>query len=654
MASTRYAFPKREAGMKLRIVLLACIFAMPANAAVTNLTVEKIGPLPGGYELMEGHFSGALAPNDPHNAIITDIKLAPKNAAGRVEYTATFAIARPTGSTSGVLVYDVSNRGRGAAAAIGDGHINVLSGWQGDLDEGTGLQRIDLPSAPVTGPAFVRFMDMPAGTSTMPVKGGPQGGYGGRTFEAATADGARLYTGVSDDRPSEQKEVPKSDWAFADCGATPFPGKPDLTKLCVKGGFDPKLAYTLAFTAKNPKVFGIGYAATRDLVAFLRYDGSAANPLAGKVRWTIGRGVSQSGNFLRSLIDLGFNTAEDGRIVFDGLNPIVGPRMLSMNHRFASPGGLVSLYEIGSEGTNWWSSYNDGARGQGKHSLLDRCLKDKTCPKIAEIFGSTEFWDLRASPDFVGSDARADIPLPANVRRYYNAGAPHNGGRGGFDLVTPATQACVLISNPNPASDTSKAVFAGLVDWVTKGTEPPPSIYPTLASGALVTPAAYDRAFPKIAGVPRPAYSPTYQYDLGKSFDYADLTGVVTVAPPRIIKAVPQLMPRIDADGNELDGIRSPLISAPLGTYVGWNVFAAGFQKGRFCNNIGGYIPFAATKVERQAKGDPRLSLEERYPSHAAYVAKVKAQADKLVAQRYMLPADAARIVKEAEAAKLQ
>ncbi|HSS13834.1 MAG TPA: hypothetical protein VLL04_08070, partial [Rhizomicrobium sp.] len=143
--------------MKLRIVLLACIFAMPANAAVTNLTVEKIGPLPGGYELMEGHFSGALAPNDPHNAIITDIKLAPKNAAGRVEYTATFAIARPTGSTSGVLVYDVSNRGRGAAAAIGDGHINVLSGWQGDLDEGTGLQRIDLPSAPVTGPAFVRF-----------------------------------------------------------------------------------------------------------------------------------------------------------------------------------------------------------------------------------------------------------------------------------------------------------------------------------------------------------------------------------------------------------------------------------------------------------------------------------------------------------------
>ena len=239
------------------------------------------------------------------------------------------------------------------------------------------------------------------------------------------------------------------------------------------------------------------------------------------------------------------------------------------------------------------------------------------------------------------------------MRRYYNAGAPHNGGRGGFDHLTPATQACVLSSNPNPASDTNRAVFAALVDWVTKGTEPPPSIYPTLASGELITPAAYEKAFPKIAGVPRPAYSPTYQYDLGKSFDDADLTGAITMVPPRILKEIPQLVPRADADGNELGGIRSPLISAPLGTYVGWNVFAGGFEKGRFCNNIGGYIPFAATKAERLAKGDPRPSLEERYPSHAAYVAKVKTQADALVARRYMLAEDAARIVSEAEAAKV-
>src|ERR1700761_781378 len=473
--------------MKLRTLLLACLFVTPAEAAVTSLTVEKTTSLAGGYELLEGHFRGALDPADKHNAGVNDIGIAPRNGAGKVEYSATFAIARPTGAMSGVLVYDVPNRGKGAAQAIGDGHVNVVSGWQGDLDDGPGVQLINVPSAPVNGPATVRFMNMPAGTSTMPVKGGPQGNQGGRGFDVATADGARLYTGTSDDRPKEQALVPKSDWAFADCSSTPFPGKPDLTKLCVKGGFNPALAYTLAFTAKNPKLFGIGLAATRDLVAFLRYEGGASNPLAGQVRWAIGRGVSQSGNYLRSHIDLGFNTTEDGRIVFDGLNPIVGPRMLSINHRFASPGGLVSLYELGSDGLDWWSSYDDAARGQGKHSLLDRCLKDKTCPKIAEIFGSTEFWDLHASLDFVGTDARADIPLPANVRRYFNAGAPHNGGRGGFDLVTPATQACVLSSNPNPASDTSRAIFAGLVDWVTKGTEPPPSTYPTLAAGALIT-----------------------------------------------------------------------------------------------------------------------------------------------------------------------
>jgi len=134
--------------------------------------VEKISPMAGGYELLEGHFSGALDPGDPHNAIIYDIKLAPKNAAGRVEYTATFAIARPTGSTSGVLVYDVvqsrpGRRRRPSATAIS----TSSAAGQGDLDDRPGVQRIDVPSAPVTGPAIVRFMDMPAGTTTMPVKG---------------------------------------------------------------------------------------------------------------------------------------------------------------------------------------------------------------------------------------------------------------------------------------------------------------------------------------------------------------------------------------------------------------------------------------------------------------------------------------------------
>jgi hypothetical protein len=372
------------------------------------------------------------------------------------------------------------------------------------------------------------------------------------------------------------------------------------------------------------------------------------------MRWAIGRGVSQSGNYLRAFVNLGFNTAEDGRIVFDGLNPIVAMRMNSMSYRFAAPGGLVGLYEVGNDGINWWSDYNDTVRGEGSHGLLDRCRMDDRCPKVTEIMGSAEFWNLRASVNYVGTDLKADIPLPANVRRYYNAGTHHNGGRGGFDLVTPPVNACMLSSNPNPSSDTNHAIFSALVEWVTKGTEPPPSKYPLLSAGNLITPEAYAKTFPLVPGQPRPAYSPLYQYDFGKGFNTPDMTGAMGATPPGIVKTIPQLVPRADADGNELDGIRSPLLSAPLGSYVGWNITASGFEQGRYCGNTGGYIPFAATRTERLAKGDPRPSLEERYPSHAAYVAKVKAQADTLVAQRYMLPADAARIVAEAEAAKLQ
>ncbi len=641
--------------MKLRVIWLACLFAGSAQAAVTKLTVEKTMPMAGGYELLEGHFSGALDPGDKHNALVNDIALAPRDATGRVEYSATFTIARPVdmAQASGVLVYDVPNRGKAAAIVTGDGHVNVASGWQGDIEEGPGRQYAVVPSTPVTGPAYVRFIDVAAGTITMPVKGGPQGSQGGRGFDVATAAGARLHTGTSDDKPTDQQEVPRTDWAFADCDASPFPGKPDLTKLCVKGGFDPKLAYTLAFTAKNPKVLGIGFAATRDLISFLRYDASAANPLAGRMRWAIGRGVSQSGNFLRAFTNLNFNTAENGKIVFDGIEPIVAMRMNSMSYRFAAPGGLVGLYEIGNDGINWWSDYDDTVRGTGRHGLLDRCRAANQCPKVAEIMGSAEFWNLRASADYVGTDMKADIPLPANVRRYYNAGVHHNGGAGGFNLTTPPIAACVLASNPAPTSDTNQAVFAALVDWVTKGAEPPASNYPSLAAGSLITPEAYDKAFPHIPGMPRPTYSPFYQYDFGKGFTTADMSGAMSITPPRIVRTIPQLFPRIDADGNELDGIRSPLVAAPLGSYVGWNITAAGFEKGRYCGNTGGYIPFAATKAERLAKGDPRPSLEERYPSHAAYVAKVKAQADALVARRYMLKADADRIVSEAGAAKI-
>ncbi len=644
--------------MKTKLLVLAGLLATtPASAAVSRFMVEKTTPMPGGYELLEGHFFGLLDPNDALNANINDIKLAPRNAAGKVEYSATFAVAKPVdvSRSSGMLIYDVPNRGGGQAVNLGDGHVNVVSGWQGDLEEAPGVQSLRVPAAKINGPAYVRFMDIPADTKTLSIRGGTPGKQGGRVFEVATEENAKLFAGASDNQAGMQNEIQGRNFAFADCSKTPFPGTLDLTKLCVKEGFDPKLAYTLAFTARDPKVLGIGFAATRDLVTFLRHaqrdEAGNPNPLAGKMRWAVGRGVSQSGNFLRAFVNLGFNTGENGLQVFNGINPIVAMRMNSMSYRFASPGGLVGLYEIGNDGTNWWSEYDDKVRGLGKHSLLDRCSTSGHCPKVVEILGSAEFWNLRASVNFVGTDAKSDIPLPANVRRYYNPGTHHNGGRGGFQRAGVPISACILAANPNPTSDANRALFKALLDWVSDGVEPPPSRYPTLAAGQLITPEAYDRAFPAILGQPRPAYSPLYQYEFGKDFNVADMTGAISVNPPQIVRTIPQLFPWTDADGNEMDGIRSPLLQVPLGSYVGWNITASGFQAGRYCGNTGGYIPFAATRAERLAKGDPRPSLEERYPSHAAYVARVKAAADELVVQRYMLAADAARIVTEAQSA---
>ena len=270
-----------------------------------------------------------------------------------------------------------------------------------------------------------------------------------------------------------------------------------------------------------------------------------------------------------------------------------------------------------------------------------------------ETFGSLEFWYLRESPDLVGTDAKEDIPLPANVRRYFFPGTTHGGGRGGFSTATPKPpNGCLLPANPNPESDTMRALTDALVDWVTKGTEPPPGSYPKLSLGQLVPATKAAMGFPTIPGAPSPdgVVNPVYDYDFGPQFNYNDLSGVVTKQPPTIRQVLPTLGARSDADGIDVGGVPSVLRQAPLGTYLGWNLYAAGFNKGNICGTNGGYIPFAKTKAERLAAGDPRPSLEERYKTHEGYVAAVKAAANKAVTERFLLREDADRLIAEAAA----
>ena len=646
----------------------ALILAFPGSAAVTRLVVEHSEPLgQDGYEKLTGHFYGELDPKLPLNAIITDIQLAPRNAHGMVEYNATFIILKPTdmAKSSGVLLYFVPNRGRINLTSGGffsdarkHGHVLVASGWQGDLEPGKDVEMMVVPVAKnpdgssITGPVIARFSDMPADVTSLPIlRGGVPG-----TADPASLDTAHatLTRRISED--GKQIPLASSDWAFADCSQVPFPGKPDPRKVCLKGGFNPAYLYELAYTAKDPKVYGIGFAATRDLNSFLRYalqdDTGGVNPLRGKITATVSQGNSQSGNFLRSFIHLGFNQDETGRIVFDGCNPNIAVRQQAMNFRFSAPSGAAAMYEPGSDAVVWWEDFPDSARHRTTAGLLDRCRATETCPKIVETFGSSEFYNLRASPDLVGTRADRDIPLPSNVRRYFFPGVSHGGGPGGFDPNPKQQSCCELTPNPNPSSDTLRALQTALVEWVVKGVLPPPSQYPRLDRGELVEPNWAAMGFPAIPGVPLPdgIITPLYEYDLGPHLHYNDLSGIVSMAPPAIRQVLPTLVPRVDTDGNEVAGVASTLHQSPLGTYTGWNTNATGFYKGHIRANAGGYIPFAKTKAERLASGDPRPSIEERYGSHDKYVAHVRAAAERLVRGRYLLKDDADRLIAQAEA----
>jgi len=274
-----------------------------------------------------------------------------------------------------------------------------------------------------------------------------------------------------------------------------------------------------------------------------------------------------------------------------------------------------------------------------------------------------------------GTDAKADLPLPENVRRYYIASSNHGGGAGGFDTSLPGAALpktgpmCpgnnfgtgVLPANPVPHGETVNALRHHFRQWVMKGTPPPPSRYPTLAAGQLGEASKAGIGMPALPGlrptIPEPDFiMPVHDLDWGPGFNAVDGSGVPSLAPPRIRQVLKMWAPKVDADGNELGGVPVVLLDAPLGTYLGWNVTAGGdrpFHAGQICNYVGGMIPFARTKAEREAGGDARLSLEERYGDHAGYVAAVKKAAARAMAEGFLLEPDAQALIRAVEASKV-
>ena len=330
------------------------------EARVTRIEILKVEPAPapagaaGQYQKITGKAHGQLDPSDPKNALITDIQFAPRNASGKVEYIATFALIKPVdmAKASGVLMYLVVNRGNGVPTASPDGHVSLVSGWQGDVLPTTINQTIQVPRAhnpdgsSITGPFVVRLTEQTGSTAALIIPRNTPSPYPPATLDTAKAS---LMSAASESATGVKGGVVKfssSDWAFADCRTAPFPGTPDPAHLCVKGGFNPALLYELQYVVKDPLVLGVGLAATRDVNSFFRYEkqdeAGTPNPVAGSIRWAISEGSSQSGTFLRAYIRLGFNQDEKGRVVWDGSNPHIASRVIDLNRRFALPGGTVS------------------------------------------------------------------------------------------------------------------------------------------------------------------------------------------------------------------------------------------------------------------------------------------------------------------------
>src|SRR5438034_833374 len=675
-----------------RIVALVLTFSLwvaPVHAHVKKIVIDKkvspafngqsFGPA-GQYETLAGRAFGELDPNDPHNAIITDIKLAPRNANGRVEYIASFFLVKPVDlSKSSHLMWQyVPNRGGRITippASRNDGDIGLSSGWQGDNSGRTvpadDNDWVTVPIAknadgsPVTGLVLGRIVNASGVDSRPMIVNANPVPYKPMTLDTAKATLTTHRAESMDGKITEGPAIASSDWAWAKCSATnPFPGTPDPTQICLKNGFDPKLLYQVVFTSQDAYVLGIGFAAFRDVASFFKYETKdeegTPNPVAGNVAWVISRGQSQSGNFLRAMIHLGFTQDEKNRKVYDGSWPIIAGKRVTLNTRFALPDGAGKLYEAGPEGPQWWNDWPDPVRGLPAKGILDRCTASNSCPKIVEHFGAAEMWGLTLSPAFVGTSTEKDIPLPANVRRYYIPSTQHGGGQGGFNVNPPNAPMCpgpnfgvgMFAANPVPHTETVNALRYHFRNWVMKDIPMPASVYPTLANRNLVDPTKEAVGFPTIPGVPVHAptglINPVLDYDWGSEFNYIDGSGVRTKVPPTIKRAIKMKVPRVDADGNELGGVPVVLREAPLGTYLGWNVVAAGFNQGKLCNYAGGMIPFARTKAERDATGDPRLSLEERYKNHDGYIAAVRAAAAKAVAAGFLLQPDADKLIADA------
>jgi hypothetical protein len=656
---------RSQLGLMLMVALaLATINPTPpADARIIRLEILSVqSPTFGGlsfgsvgtYEKLFARAYGEVDPSNRRNSLITDIDLAPRNSSGMVEYSADVHIIKPVDMSKGNqrIFYDVVNRGNkghGAFNEVGGnnpttaaeagtgllmrrGYTLVFSGWEdeGLVPPGNNRALAKLPSA--RNPDGSSVVE---NTITEVIFDNATGTDFELTYRAANLDQSQAkmlvhnHTRFVGGPLVDRVEVPTSVWSYVDDTTVRINRADPFLAL-----YDQGAAYEFAYPAKDPQILGLGLAATRDVVSFLRHDTSAENPLRSAIEYVIAHGSSQSGRYLKGFTYWGFNEDESGRKVFEGIQPkISGAHAISSNDRFGDTNATGRSYQRHLSAKQEFP-FTYEVRFDPVSGLTDgifaRCQVTDTCPKVMHTDSANEAY-LKPTALVTTDGLGNDIPLPDNVRVFMVAGTQHG------PSATPQTTAtCQQLSNPNPHNPTVRALYMALDDWATKGIRPPGSRYPRVSDGTLVPSSPQSvQGFPAIPGV---NYTGWYN-----PVDLLDRSTLPNMPIPG--KSYTVLVPKTDVDGNDIAGVRHPNIEVPVATYTGWALRRAPFAEGEDCALTGQYIPFAETKTDRLADGDPRLSLEERYRNHGHYVSQVARAADRLVRQRLLLDEDSVEII---------
>ncbi len=533
------------------------------------------------------------------------------------------------------------------------GYTVVWCGWQHDVPSVSGLTGIKVPDAVgpdgglISGKLMVTFQ--PNASSQVQMLSDRLH----RPYSTRDINDQRATLTVRDNEDAPPQVVPRHRWSFArlENGRV----VPDASHIYMASGFVPGKIYQVVYSTTDAPVVGLGFVATRDFVSFLRY-GTAqeGNPCASDVQYAYGFGASQSGRFLRQFLYLGLNEDEEERIVFDGLIPhIAGASRGEFNQRFGQPSSTVNqstgnLFPFtDTEQTDPQAGRTDGllsrlaARGKARRD------PSRTAPKIFFTNSSAEYWRGDASLIHTDVDSTRDVAPSEYVRIYHYAGTQH--GSGAFPLTDTNPVDGFRGQQQFNWVDYTPLLRAALVQldrWVAEGKAPPPSKHPRIDDGTAVPPGRTAETFKAFPGVKFPTHLPHLsRLDFGPGGE----VGIATTLPPVVGKAYPALVSAVDEDGNELGGIRLPDIVVPLATHTGWNLrhpdMGAPDQTMRL---IGSTVPFPVTLGERQALGDPRLSLEERYSSRDDYLKRVMQAAQALVAEGYLLDEDQHLLVGQA------